>query len=214
MKKFIFLLAVMVMTVTACGKEKDIEDFEAIGTVIDMGDSTNESSGVEPEQESIVDTESKEPQVSESVMQSSDETEKQNPIQEETSKEQIATQQSVEQPKEQIQQQTQESEAQSVPTATLNGTIISVGSGEFVVEKANVISSDVMVKDGENSEKVSVIYADSTEFELCTSSDGGVTADYSAASSANLASGRLVEIKGAYKGNSFMAQKVIIYNFN
>lgn len=210
MKKLILLLTIMVMAVTACGKEKDIEDLTSIGTVIDIGDSTNENSEVEPEQESVADTESKEQQPSESIMPASDETEKQNPMQEETPKEQTTTQIPVEQPEE----HTQEPEVQSIPTATLNGTIISVGSGEFVIEKANVISNDVMVKDGENVEKISVIYTDSTEFELCTSSDGGVTADYAAASSANLGSNKLVEIKGAYEGNSFVAQKITIYSFN
>lgn len=210
MKKLIFLLTVMVITATACGKEKDIEEIAAIGTVIDMGDSTLENADVEPDKESIINTEGKEQQTSESDVQSSDESEKQNPIQEETYKEQTTTQQFVEQPKEQI----QKPETQSVPTATLNGSIVSVSSGEFIIEKANVISSDVMVKDGENVEKVSVIYTDSTEFELCTSSDGGVTADYSVASSANLGSDKLVEVEGAYEGNSFVAQKVIIYSFN
>lgn len=47
-----------------------------------------------------------------------------------------------------------------------------------------------------------------------TSSDGGITADYSAASSLDLVSDSLVEIKGAYEGNSFVAQKVTIYSFN
>lgn len=210
MKKLIFLLTVMVITVTACGKEKDIEEIAAIGTVIDMGDSTSENADAEPDKESMINTERKEQQPSESEVQSSDKAEEQNPIQEEMSQKQTTDRQSVEQPKEQI----QESEKQSVPTATLNGTIVSVGSGEFIIEKANVISSDVMVKDGESVEKVSVIYTDSTEFELCTSSDGGVTADYSVASSANLCSNKLVEIKGAYEGNSFVAQKVTIYSFN
>lgn len=210
MKKLIFLLTVMVMTATACGKEKDVEDIATIGTVIDVEDSTPENFDVEPDKESMNNTEGKEQQTLESDMQSSDEAEKQNPIQEETSKEQITDQQSAEQPKEQI----QEPETQSVPTATLNGTIISVSSGEFIIEKANVISSDVMVKDGENVEKVSVIYTDSTELTLCTSSDGGVTADYFVASSANLGSGKLVEVEGAYEGNSFVAQKVTIYSFN
>ncbi len=45
-------------------------------------------------------------------------------------------------------------------TETACGTVISVSSEEFIIEKSNVISSDVMVKNGENVEKVSVIYTD------------------------------------------------------
>lgn len=140
---------------------------------------------------------------------------------EESSKEQSITAQSIgqsgeqatNQENEQSQQQDQNPATQSIPTVTMNGTIISVGNGEFVIRKANVISSDVMDSSGEDAEKVSVIYEDNTEFVVCTSSDGGITANYAAASSANLISEKLVELQGAYEGNSFMAQKVTIYNF-
>lgn len=112
-----------------------------------------------------------------------------------------------------MEQQAQEPIEQSVPTATLNGHIDSIGNGEFVIRKSNVISSDVMVSSGEDAEKVSVIYKDSTEFVLCSTSDGGITTDYSTASSSNLCNDRMVEIDGFYEGNYFVAKKVTIYNF-
>ena len=153
-------------------------------------DGTNDNS--EPEQAGTFDTE--------------DDVENANQQTVETKTEPSKEQQLVEKP--------QELAEQVVPTATLNGKITSVGNGEFVIQKANVISSDVMVSDGERAETVSVTYTENTEFELCTSSDGGITVDYSAASSLDLVSDSLVEIKGAYEGNSFVAQKVTIYSFN
>ena len=207
MKKSIFLLivmAVITLAVTACGKESDIEASTPVGNVVDIediveeipmedvtdADGTNDNS--EPEQAGTFDTEN--------------DVENANQQTVETKTEPSKEQQLVEKP--------QELAEQVVPTATLNGKITSVGNGEFVIQKANVISSDVMVSDGERAETVSVTYTENTEFELCTSSDGGITADYSAASSLDLVSDNLVEIKGAYEGNSFVAQKVTIYSFN
>ena len=111
-------------------------------------DGTNDNS--EPEQAGTFDTEN--------------DVENANQQTVETKTEPSKEQQLVEKP--------QELAEQVVPTATLNGKITSVGNGEFVIQKANVISSDVMVSDN------------------------------------------LVEIKGAYEGNSFVAQKVTIYSFN
>ena len=207
MKKPIFLLivmAVITLAVTACGKDSDMEASTPVGNVVDIediveeipmedvtdADGTNDNS--EPEQAGTFDTEN--------------DVENANQQTVETKTEPSKEQQLVEMP--------QELAEQVVPTATLNGKITSVGNGEFVIQKANVISSDVMVSDGERAETVSVTYTENTEFELCTSSDGGITADYSAASSLDLVSDNLVEIKGAYEGNSFVAQKVTIYSFN
>lgn len=210
MKKTIFLLSVMfvmALAVTACGKESDMEVSTSVGNVVDIGDiveeiptedvtdadRTNDNS--EPEQAGTSDTEN------------DVENANQQPVE-------TKTEPSKEQSEQQLVQQSQEPTEQAVPTATLNGKITSVGNGEFVIRKANVISSDVMISGGERAETVSVTYTENTEFELCTSSDGGITADYSVASSSALVSDCLVEIKGAYEGNSFMAQKVTIYSFN
>lgn len=210
MKKPIFLLfvmAVIALAVTACGKESDMEASTPVGNVVDIediveeiptedvtdADGTNDNS--EPEQAGTFDTEN------------DVENANQQPVE-------TKTEPSKEQPEQQLVEQPQELAEQVVPTATLNGKITSVGNGKFVIQKANVISSDVMVSDGESAETVSVTYTENTEFELCTSSDGGITADYSAASSLDLVSDSLVEIKGAYEGNSFVAQKVTIYSFN
>lgn len=221
----VILLVAMIFTITACEKES--------GTVIDFEEMLEENT------ENDVDTSNKaemETDFSPESKQEDTQLEKdpnaenegnQQEIEqsldsgEESSKEQSITAQSIgqsgeqatNQENEQSQQQDQNPATQSIPTVTINGTIISVGNGEFVIRKANVISSDVMVSSGEDAEKVSVIYEDNTEFVVCTSSDGGITANYAAASSANLISEKLVELQGAYEGNSFMAQKVTIYNF-
>lgn len=101
---------------------------------------------------------------------------------------------------------------QTAPTAILNGKVLSVTDGGYVVKKADVIDSDVMVS-REDAEAVSVVYTDTTEFVLCTTSDGGITADYAPATSADLKNGKLTKTQGAYEGDIFVAQKVTIYHF-
>ena len=123
------------------------------------------------------------------------------------------TEPSEEQPIKQAEQQVQEQIKPSISTATLNGHIDSVGNGEFVIRKSDVVNSDVIVSSGEDAETVSVIYKDSTEFVLCSTSDGGITADYNLASSSDLCNDSMVEIQGFYEGNYFVAKKVTIYNF-
>ena len=58
-----------------------------------------------------------------------------------------------------------------------------------------------------------MLYKDSTEFVLCSTSDGGITVDYNSASSSDLRSDSMVEIQGFYEENYFVAKKVTIYNF-
>lgn len=193
----LFLILVMAMTLSACGKETDTEEPAIVGSIIDIEDIREEIPTEDVEEMDALETEV------------STETE----IVEEPSEEQQADEQPTEQPAEQIEEQAQEPIEQSVPTATLNGHIDSIGNGEFVIRKSNVISSDVIVSSGEDAEKVSVIYKDSTEFVLCSTSDGGITTDYSTASLSNLCNERMVEIEGFYEGNYFVAKKVTIYNF-
>ncbi|MDE7202139.1 MAG: hypothetical protein K2O91_09600 [Lachnospiraceae bacterium] len=61
---------------------------------------------------------------------------------------------------------------------------------------------------------VDKLYTDSTEFVVCTSSDGGITANYADGTSADLCSDRIVDIEGAYDGADFVAQKVEVSIFN
>lgn len=97
----------------------------------------------------------------------------------------------------------------SVPATTIVGSISSLGSGSFSISRAN-INSNVMVS---TDETVNVVYSDSTEFEVCTSTDGGITASFAAGTSADLQAGRLVDIEGAYEGSDFVAQKITMRIF-
>ena len=99
---------------------------------------------------------------------------------------------------------------QSMPTATLSGTIKSVGNGSFTISRADV-NGNVMVS---TNETVNIIYTDNTEFVVCTSSDGGMTANYADGTSADLCSGKIANIEGAYEGSDFVAQKVMVSIFN
>lgn len=104
-----------------------------------------------------------------------------------------------------------EQQTQNVPasSATIVGTIKSLSDGSFSISRADV-NSKIMVS---TDETVNVVYSDSTEFEVCTSSDGGITANYATGTSADLQTGRLVNIVGAYEGSDFVAQKITIEIF-
>lgn len=205
---------VMTMMVSACGMKDMVNEPETIESVVDIEMITEEIPAKDLEEisnsETSIPVETEQPNTetdtnAQKEQQEAEESTKQSepqPIEE-----------TKEQPMEQIKEQEQEVIEQSVPTTTLNGHIDSIGNGEFVIRKSNVISSDVIVSSGEDAEKVSVIYKDSTEFVLCSTSDGGITTDYSTASPSNLYNDRMVEIEGFYEGNYFVAKKVTIYNF-
>lgn len=107
------------------------------------------------------------------------------------------------------QQSSQQAQNVSVPSATIVGSIKSLVDGGFSISRANV-NSNVMVS---TDETVNVVYSDSTEFEVCTSTDGGITASFAAGTSADLQKGRIVDIEGAYEGSDFVAQKITIRIF-
>ena len=213
----IMLILIMAMAVTACGKENDAAESATVGSVMDIENIMEE-----------IPTEDVEEEPNNSETEVSAEADKVNTQSEEAnaqvnqqlaetvgepSEEQQADEQPMEQPVEQAEQQVQEQIEPSIPTATLNGHIDSVGNGEFVIRKSDVVNSDVIVSSGEDAETVSVIYKDSTEFVLCSTSDGGITADYNSASSSDLCNDSMVEIQGFYEENYFVAKKVTIYNF-
>lgn len=215
----IMLILIMAMAITACGKENDAVESATVGSVMDIENIMEE-----------IQTEDVEEETNHSETEVSAESEKVNTQSEEaikseantnaqvnqqlaetvgeSSEEQQADEQSMEQPIEQAEQI-----ESSIPTATLNGHIDSVGTGEFVIRKSNVVNSDVIVSSGEDAETISVLYKDSTEFVLCSTSDGGITVDYNSASSSDLRSDSMVEIQGFYEENYFVAKKVTIYNF-
>lgn len=216
----LILIMTMAMTVTACGKENDADESATVGSVIDIENIMEEIPTEDVEEETNnsetevpAETEGVNTQSGEAINSETNTNVQVNQQSAETVAEPSEEQQADEQPTEQPVEQAQEPIEQSVPTATLNGHIDSIGNGEFVIRKSNVISSDVIVSSGEDAEKVSVIYKDSTEFVLCSTSDGGITTDYSTASSSNLCNDRMVEIDGFYEGNYFVANKVTIYNF-
>ena len=211
----LILIMAVAMAVTACGKENDAVESATVGSVMDIKNIMEE-----------IPTEDVEEEPNNSETEVSAESEKVNTQSEGAIKseantnarvnQQLAenvTEPSEEQPITQAEQQVQEQIKPSISTATLNGHIDSVGNGEFVIRKSDVVNSDVIVSSGEDAETVSVIYKDSTEFVLCSTSDGGITADYNLASSSDLCNDSMVEIQGFYEENYFVAKKVTIYNF-
>lgn len=232
--QFILTLA-MLMMVTACGKESNVNEQITTETMIGFEDIvekivTEETEIMDEEtnlpMESEVNTQSDKNnvensmdiQVNEPVSELAEQSfkeqqENEQPSQQSTEKPIELIEEQTQKEVEQAEQQAQEPIEQPIPSVTLNGRIISVSTGEFVIQKATVIDDSVMVS-SENDEKVSVVYTDKTKFVLCTTSDGGITANYTEVSSSNLSNDKLVEIQGAYEGNSFMAQKVTIYSFN
>lgn len=232
---FILILAIA-MTVTACRKEKDIDESATVGSVIDIEDIMQEIP-TEDVKEETDNSETEVPAKSEDINmqfgeeinsgtntneqvnqqskeQSAESSEKQKPIEQpkEQSTESPEKQEPTEQPKEQSTETpmpSQQSQSVSVPSATIVGSIKSLGNGSFSISKANV-NGNVMVS---TDETVNVVYSDSTEFEVCTSMDGGITASFSAGTSADLQTGRMVNIEGAYEGSDFVAQKIRIEIF-
>ena len=129
------------------------------------------------------------------------------------SSEQQPKEETGEQPEEQLKEEVRDATEAPALTATLSGHIDSIGNGEFKIRKSDVIKSDVIVSSGEDAERVSVVYTDSTEFVLCATTDGGITAHYSPASASDLCNDCMVEIQGFYDDNTFVAGKVTIYTF-
>lgn len=218
-KMVIMLILIMAMAVTACGKENDAAESATVASVMDieniMEEIPTEDVVEEPNNsETEVSAESEKVNTqSEGAIKSEANTNAQvNQQLAETVGEPSEEQQADEQPMEQPVEQAEQIEP-SIPTATLNGHIDSVGNEEFVIRKSDVVNSDVIVSSGEDAETVSVIYKDSTEFVLCSTSDGGITADYNSASSSDLCNDSMVEIQGFYEENYFVAKKVTIYNF-
>lgn len=214
----LILSMAMAMAVTACGKEKDAAESATVGSVMDIENIMEEipTEDVEEmnnsETEVLAESEEVNTQSEEAIKSEANTNAQVNQQLAETVGEPFEEQQADEQPMEQPIEQAEQIES-SIPTATLNGHIDSVGNGEFVIRKSNVVNSDVIVSSGEDAETVSVLYKDSTEFVLCSTSDGGITVDYNSASSSDLCSDSMVEIQGFYEENYFVAKKVTIYNF-
>lgn len=205
---------VMTIVVSACGMKDMVNEPETIESVVDIETITEEIPAKDLEETSNSVT-SIPVETEQTNTETDTNTQKEQQEAQETTKpsEPQPIEETQEQSVEETEEQVQEVIEQSAPTATLNGHIDSIGNGEFMIRKSNVISSDVIVSSGEDAEKVSVIYKDSTEFVLCSTSDGGITADYSLASSSDLCNEGMVEIQGWYEGNYFVAKKVTIYNF-
>lgn len=225
-KNIMAMCAVMVFTVslTACAGREENEDIytmdlndivtespdkEADKGLQEMGSQETEFS----EDASIgenVDTESEESEqnVGERVSNDVDKTiseEEESVVSDETN---IASQQSTEAP-DVGQQTSQQAQNVSVPSVTIVGSIKSLGDSSFSISRADV-NSNIMVS---TDEAVNVVYVGSTEFEVCTSTDGGITANYVAGTSSDLQIGRLVNIVGVYEGSDFVAQKITIKIF-
>lgn len=225
-KNIMAMCAVMVFTVslTACAGKEENEDIYTM----DLNDIVTESLDKEADKElqemesqetefsedatigENVDTESEESEqnVGERVSNDVDKTiseEEESVVSNETN---IAPQQSTETP-DVGQQTSQQAQNVSVPSVTIVGSIKSLGDSSFSISRADV-NSNIMVS---TDEAVNVVYSGSTEFEVCTSTDGGITANYVAGTSSDLQIGRLVNIVGVYEGSDFVAQKITIKIF-
>lgn len=211
MKKqsFIYVVFILALLVTACAKESGTGELESAKAVIEM-----EIAQETPEEEAEAPDSAADNM--EGKADTSEETKETN-TQSDAGAEPALDEQSDKQQKEQpgkqppAEQENRPAE-QTAPTAILNGKVLSVTDGGYVVKKADVIDSDVMVS-REDAEAVTVVYTDMTEFLLCTTSDGGVTADYAPATSADISSGKMTEAQGAYEGNNFVAQKITVFHF-
>lgn len=208
-QRIIYVMLMSAIMIAACGKGNGAEESETAGAVTEVPvvQETPEEEAEAPD--SAADS-------TEEKADTSKETEETN-MQSDAGAEPALDEQSDKQQKEQPSKQPPAEQEdrpaeQTAPTAILNGKVLSVTDGEYVVKKADVIGSDVMVS-REDAEAVTVVYTDMTEFVLCTTTDGGVTADYAPATSADISSGKMTEAQGAYEGNNFVAQKVTIFHF-
>lgn len=101
----------------------------------------------------------------------------------------------------------------------VSGSIESVGDNSFTLAKSLIMKSenggDIAVDTTIEADKqiIEVTYTDSTEFIVCTSTDG-ITGQYSNGSAANLQIGKSADLEGTYEGSDFVAQKIIIYIYN
>lgn len=101
----------------------------------------------------------------------------------------------------------------------VSGSIESVGDNSFTLAKSLIMKSenggDIAVDTTIASDKqiIKVTYTDSTEFIVCTSTDG-ITGQYSNGSAVNLQIGKAADLEGTYEGSDFVAQKVTIYIYN
>lgn len=101
----------------------------------------------------------------------------------------------------------------------VSGSIESVGDNSFTLAKSLTMKSenggDIAVDTTIEADKkiIKVTYTDSTEFIVCTSSDG-ITGQYSDGSASNLQIGKAADLEGTYEGSDFIAQKITIYVYN
>lgn len=116
------------------------------------------------------------------------------------------------------QPETETREENTKEPEAISGNVESLGNGSFSMQKAqeykDAMGADIMVADLNNPEIVTVRYTEQTVFEICTSSDGGITSDYTAGTLSDLQADGLVKVEGVYEGTDFAAQKIIIYHFN
>lgn len=112
-----------------------------------------------------------------------------------------------------------EPKSEPEPSESVSGEIELVESGSFTLSKCLTYACDdgsqvaVSTNIEEEKELVRILYTNSTEFLICTSADGGITAEYTEASADNLKVGKSVNLEGSYEGADFKAEKIIIYNF-
>lgn len=101
--------------------------------------------------------------------------------------------------------------------ANISGYIESVASDNFVISQTmtskNNDGSELAIYDPENKTLITVYFTDTTEFIICSTSDGGITSSDSVGTKQNLIAGESVMIDGTWTDNDVQALKVTIYQF-
>lgn len=97
---------------------------------------------------------------------------------------------------------------------SISGNIETIEDGSFTISKYLITQpengGEISVNRKEEADKVKVTYSDSTQFIVCTSTDG-MTGEYTDGTADDLQTGKTAELEGVYEGSEFKAQKVTIY---
>lgn len=93
----------------------------------------------------------------------------------------------------------------------IEGSISTVDADGFSIAKA-MVDGNVMVSTPDD-EIIQVVYTENTEFELCHSSDGGITCQYTKGSGTDLEAGQTAKLEGQYFDGGFKAAKITLYFF-
>lgn len=100
-------------------------------------------------------------------------------------------------------------------TGTISGTVESIGDGKAVINKATISGSnnEIMTSSNASKQLANIFFNSETEFVICSSSDGGITSNYTPATLDSLSTNMLIEASGTYDGVDLIASKITMFNF-